>query len=161
VGYFGPNSEYIYCLSHMETLSLWNSDDADAIHQFGDIRGVSNAALGLLLDYGIDCQYDTESGRLYLLSGSNEGNINILHVKVDSLQLCQVLSGGHNEIVRSTFWDAKRGVLYSGGEDARLCLWTNDLQSTLQPMPHAGSLRQGSPSQVKAGEAKNTRTRPY
>jgi WD40 repeat protein len=72
IGYFGPNSEYIYCLSHMETLSLWSSEDADAIHQFGDIRGVSNPAMGLSLDYGIDCQYEAESGRLYLISGSNE-----------------------------------------------------------------------------------------
>ncbi|KAI1315946.1 WD repeat-containing protein 89, partial [Mortierella claussenii] len=71
IGYFGPSAEYIYCLNHMETLSLWNSDDADAIHQFGDIRGASNPSLGLTLDYGIDCQYEPESGRLYLLSGSN------------------------------------------------------------------------------------------
>jgi len=72
IGYFGPQSEYIYCLSHMETLSLWNSEEADAIHQFGDIRGVSKPAMGLTVDYGIDCQYEPESGRLYLLSGSNE-----------------------------------------------------------------------------------------
>lgn len=72
VGYFGPNSEYIYCLSHMETLSLWSAEDAEAIHQFGDIRGVTNPSLGLTLDYGIDCQYEPETGRLYLLSGSNE-----------------------------------------------------------------------------------------
>ncbi|KAF9984970.1 WD repeat-containing protein 89, partial [Mortierella antarctica] len=71
IGYFGPQSEYIYCLSHMETLSLWNSEEADAIHQFGDIRGVSKPAMGLTVDYGIDCQYEPESGRLYLLSGSN------------------------------------------------------------------------------------------
>ncbi|KAF9960424.1 WD repeat-containing protein 89 [Modicella reniformis] len=72
IGYFGPSAEYIYCLSHIETLSLWNSDDADAVQQFGDIRGVSNPALGLTLDYAISCQYEPESGRLYLISGSNE-----------------------------------------------------------------------------------------
>ncbi|KAG0050815.1 WD40-repeat-containing domain protein [Linnemannia elongata] len=161
IGYFGPNAEYIYCLSHMETLSLWNSEDADAIHQFGDIRGVSNPAMGLTLDYGIDCQYEPESGRLFLLAGSNEGNINILHVKADSLQLCQVLSGGHSEIVRSTFWDSKRGILYSGGEDAKLGLWNSDPITTVtSPLAASASSRHSSPLQLKA-EGKSSRSSPY
>ncbi|KAF9107655.1 WD repeat-containing protein 89 [Mortierella sp. AM989] len=158
IGYFGPSAEYIYSLSHMETLSLWNSDDADAIHQFGDIRGASNPALGLTLDYGIDCQYEPESGRLYLISGSNEGNINILHVKADSLQLCQVLSGGHSEIVRSTCWDSKRGILFSGGEDAKLGLWTSDAVSS--PLAASASARHSSPLQLKS-EGRSVRSTPY
>ncbi|KAG0002084.1 WD repeat-containing protein 89 [Entomortierella chlamydospora] len=158
VGYFGPNSEYIYCLSHMETLSLWNSDDADAIHQFGDIRGASNPALGLMLDYGIDCHYESESGRLYLISGSNEGNINILHVMANSLQLCQVMRGGHSEIVRSTCWDSKRGILFSGGEDAKLGLWTSDAVSS--PLAASASSRHSSPLQLKS-ESKSARPSPY
>ncbi|GJJ74582.1 hypothetical protein EMPS_06940 [Entomortierella parvispora] len=161
IGYFGPQSEYIYCLSHMETLSLWNAEDADAIHHFGDIRGVSQSALGLTLDYGIDCQYETESGRLFLLSGSNEGNINILHVNATSLQLCQVLSGGHSEIVRSTCWDSRRGILYSGGEDAKLGLWTaNALQETIPLQVASASSRHGSPLQARS-EGKSARSTPY
>ncbi|KAF9955531.1 WD repeat-containing protein 89 [Mortierella alpina] len=161
IGYFGPSSEYIYCLSHMETLSLWNSEDADAIHQFGDIRGVSKPAMGLTVDYGIDCQYEPESGRLYLLSGSNEGNINILHVNSDSLQLCQVLNGGHSEIVRSTCWDPKRGILFSGGEDAKLGLWTSDAVATVaSPLAASASSRHSSPLQHKS-EAKSARSSPY
>ncbi|KAF9927543.1 WD repeat-containing protein 89 [Linnemannia zychae] len=161
IGYFGPNAEYIYCLSHMETLSLWNSEDADAIHHFGDIRGVSNPAMGLALDYGIDCQYEPESGRLFLLAGSNEGNINILHVKADSLQLCQVLGRGHSEIVRSTFWDQKRGILYSGGEDAKLGLWNSDpITTATSPLAATASSRHSSPLQLKS-EAKSNRSSPY
>ncbi|KAF9213622.1 WD repeat-containing protein 89 [Podila verticillata] len=161
VGYFGPNSEYIYCLSHMETLSLWSAEDADIIHQFGDIRGVTNSSLGLTLDYGIDCQYEPETGRLYLLSGSNEGQINILHVTANTLQLCQVLQGGHSEIVRSAYWDSKRGILYSGGEDAKLGLWTSDAPPTTASIQSAGSSsRHSSPLQLKS-EAKSTRSSPY
>ncbi|KAG0307623.1 WD repeat-containing protein 89 [Dissophora globulifera] len=160
IGYFGPSSEYIYCLSHMETLSLWNSDEADAIHEFGDIRGVSNPSLGLTLDYGIDCQYEAESGRLFLISGSNEGNINILHVKADSLQLCQVLGGVHSEIVRSTYWDAKRGILYSGGEDARLGLWTSSPATSAASSPLGSSSRHGAPLHVKP-EGRSARSTPY
>ncbi|KAG0367004.1 WD40-repeat-containing domain protein [Gamsiella multidivaricata] len=161
VGYFGPNAEYIYCLSHMETLSLWNSDDADAIHHFGDIRGVSNPALGLTLDYGIDCHFETETGRLFLISGSNEGNINILHVQTDSLQLCQVLNGGHSEIVRSTYWDSKRGILFSGGEDAKLGLWTSASAIAMSsPLAASASSRHSSPLQLKT-EGKSARSNPY
>ncbi|KAF9187254.1 WD repeat-containing protein 89 [Haplosporangium sp. Z 767] len=162
IGYFGPNSEYIYCLSHMETLSLWNSDDPELIHQFGDIRGVSKPDMGLTLDYAIDCQYEPESGRLYLVSGSNEGNINILHVKADSLQLCQVMNGGHSEIVRSTYWDMKRGILYSGGEDAKLNLWTTEEAAKTIPSPLGSnaSSRHSSPSARKS-DIKMARSTPY
>ncbi|KAF9420817.1 WD repeat-containing protein 89 [Podila epigama] len=160
-GYFGPNSEYIYSLSHMETLSLWTAEDADPIHQFGDIRGVSNPSLGLTLDYAIDCQYEPETGRLYLLGGSNEGQISILHVTVNSLQLCQVLQGAHSEIVRSTSWNPKRGILYSGGEDAKLGLWTADAPASHSTIPSYGSSsKHVSPLLLKT-ETKSPRASPY
>jgi hypothetical protein len=78
------------------------------------------------------------------------GNINILHVKADSLQLCQVLSGAHNEIVRSTYWDSKRGILFSGGEDAKLGLWnSNSSMAATSPLTAVTSSRHSSPLQIK------------
>lgn len=78
------------------------------------------------------------------------GQINILHVTANTLQLCQVLQGGHSEIVRSTYWDSKRGILYSGGEDAKLGLWTSDAPATIASIQSAGSSsRHSSPLQLK------------
>ncbi|KAG0224413.1 WD repeat-containing protein 89 [Actinomortierella wolfii] len=162
IGYFGPQAEYIYALSHMETLSLWMSDQADMIHNFGDVRGVSNPALGLTLDYMIDCQYDPVTQRLFLLAGSNEGNINILHVNSDSLQLCQVLQGCHTEIVRGIAWHPQRGIMYSGGEDARLGLWTTaDAQGPFSHTSPTGARHSSPLQQRKTDPRHNMRSSPY
>ncbi|KAF9167676.1 WD repeat-containing protein 89 [Actinomortierella ambigua] len=146
IGYFGPQAEYIYALSHMETLSLWMSDQADMIHNFGDVRGVSNPGLGLTVDYMVDCQ----------------GNINILHVNSNSLQLCQVLQGCHSEIVRGIAWEPQRGIMYSGGEDARLGLWTTeDVQGSF-PVTSPTGARHSSPLQQRKTDPRlNQRLSPY
>jgi WD40 repeat protein len=77
IGYFGPDSEFMYCLNHMETFSLWTVDtngtgEAEVIQEFGDIRRVSKPEIGFSLDYAIDCQYDPVTQRLFLFTGSNE-----------------------------------------------------------------------------------------
>ncbi|ORZ11045.1 hypothetical protein BCR41DRAFT_357405 [Lobosporangium transversale] len=112
-------------------------------------EGSVNPALGLTLDYGIDCQYEPDSGRLYLISGSNEA---------DSLQLCQVLQGGHSEIVRSTCWDPKRGILFSGGEDAKLGLWTSTA-STTTPSPLVASASSNKAHHCSL--SRSARSNPY
>ncbi|CAO3675571.1 unnamed protein product [Umbelopsis vinacea] len=122
-GYFGPNSEYLYCLTHIETLSL-HSVEGDLISDFKDIRQASQPGL-LQVDYAIDCQYDPITQRLYLMTGSNSGDINLMHVNIGQLQVCQTLKGGHTEVVRSIAWNPQTNVLYSGGEDAKLCTWSS------------------------------------
>ncbi|KAJ3331567.1 WD repeat-containing protein 89, partial [Kappamyces sp. JEL0680] len=51
VGFFGPAFEYLYCSTHIETLSLWTFQDAENIVHYGDVRGASP---DLSLDYCID-----------------------------------------------------------------------------------------------------------
>jgi WD40 repeat protein len=67
IGYFGPNYEYLYSLTHIETVSLWTFEDSEKIASFGDVRGVSPE---LRLDYCIDLQFDSQSNHLYLIAGS-------------------------------------------------------------------------------------------
>ncbi|KAG9285410.1 hypothetical protein G9A89_010885 [Geosiphon pyriformis] len=105
-GYFGPNAEYVYCLNHMETFSLWSAAESNLLCDFGDIRRLSSYS-DITLDYAIDCQYDQNSQRLFLLGGSNGGKISILHVAVNRLDICQVLQGGHKELVRGVYWDVQ------------------------------------------------------
>ncbi|CAO3667700.1 unnamed protein product [Umbelopsis ramanniana] len=145
-GYFGPNSEYVYCLTHIETLSL-HSIEGDLISDFQDIRKASQPGL-LEVDYAIDCQYDATTQRLYLIAGSNGGDINLMHVNIGQLQLCQTLKGGHTEVVRSVAWDPKTNIMYSGGEDSKLCTWTST-PGMVEPTS-GNSVARGVPSRMQA-----------
>jgi hypothetical protein len=49
----------------------------------------------------------------------------MMHVNIGQLQLCQTLKGGHSEVVRSVSWNPQANILYSGGEDAKLCSWSS------------------------------------
>lgn len=68
IGFFGPQYEYIYCLSHMETFSLWKFLEGDKVFSFGDVRGDSEAQQ-MKVDYLIDCVYDEVGQRMYLVAG--------------------------------------------------------------------------------------------
>ncbi|KAJ1972086.1 hypothetical protein H4R34_005529, partial [Dimargaris verticillata] len=127
LGWFGPQAEYVYALSPLQSFSLWSidNDGMDAIHQWTNIRNLSQP-LGqtqAVVEFGINCHYNPITQRLFLATGSNSGQLQIFHVGINSIDLCQVLQGGHRELVRSVAWSPSQQALISGGEDARLCLW--------------------------------------
>ncbi|KAI8376186.1 WD40-repeat-containing domain protein [Radiomyces spectabilis] len=117
-GYFGPNAEYLYCLTHIETFSL-HTLEGDLICDYGDVReiGVTN------VNYAIDCSYDADAQRFYLMTGSLTGQVQLFHVNIGQLQLCQTLEGAHSDIVRSLYWNQRTQSILSGGEDGRMCAW--------------------------------------
>lgn len=124
IGFFGPCYEYIYCSTHIETISLYSFQDAQKIIQFGDVRGVSPE---LSLDYCIDWTFDHRSNHLFLHAGSRDGNIGILNVSLSGLQVAMTLNGGHSDIIRCNHWIPERGIYISGGEDGLLNLWQQAL----------------------------------
>ncbi|KAK9765567.1 hypothetical protein K7432_005988 [Basidiobolus ranarum] len=152
IGFFGPSFEYIYCLNHMETFSLWNHE-GEVLANFGDTRQAVEQQFPL--NYAIDCRYDTSAQRLYLLGGTIDGDMGIFHVNADSLQLCDILSGGHTDIVRSVYWDVPSGILLSGGEDAKLCYWDANNTNTVSSFTS-----KQSPSVAKATPS-SSRFNPY
>ncbi|CEP09682.1 hypothetical protein [Parasitella parasitica] len=119
-GYFGPNAEYLYCLTHVETFSL-HTLEGDRICNFGDIRSIGSTPV----DYAIDCSYDPIAQRFYLITGDNSGTVDFFHVNIGQLQHCQQLrvTGGHSDVVRSLYWHHPTQSILSGGEDGRLCAW--------------------------------------
>ncbi|KAJ1850429.1 hypothetical protein H4R99_004662 [Coemansia sp. RSA 1722] len=120
-GYFGPESQFIYAHSDMETLQLW-TDDASLLADFGDVRSVAED--GLPVDYMAAFRYCPSEQRLYMAAGTNGGDIHLLHVGAGSLEHVQVLAAGHAGIVRGFTWDLDGGWAVSGAEDGRLSLWT-------------------------------------
>ncbi|CAO3670849.1 hypothetical protein G6F70_007117 [Rhizopus microsporus] len=124
-GYFGPEAEYLYCMTHIETFSL-HTLEGDLICDYGDVRNIGLTKV----DYAIDCSYDPISRRFYLITGSIEGIVDFFHVNLGQLQHCQQLNAGnygHSDIVRSLFWNHSTQSILTGGEDGRLCAWQGQL----------------------------------
>ncbi|KAI9306068.1 WD40-repeat-containing domain protein [Cunninghamella echinulata] len=117
-GYFGPNAEYVFCLTHLETFSL-HTLEGDLVCDYGELKQIND------VDYAIDCNYDPINQRLYLETGNNSGSVQIFHVNLNELQLCQTLQApnGHTDVVRSIFWNHNTHSILTGGEDGRMCAW--------------------------------------
>ncbi|KAI8883028.1 WD40 repeat-like protein, partial [Backusella circina FSU 941] len=119
-GYFGPNAEYLYCLTHIETFSL-HTLEGDVICDYGDVRqnGLTE------VDYAIDCSYDPVTQRFFMITGNNAGTVDFFHVNIGQLQHCQQFKseGGHSDVVRSLYWNHTTQSILTGGEDGRLCAW--------------------------------------
>jgi WD40 repeat protein len=67
IGYFGPSSEYLYYITHMETFSIWRFQEAEKICNYGDVRAITPE---LALEYIVGCMYDADSQHLFLTAGS-------------------------------------------------------------------------------------------
>lgn len=107
-------------MTSIETLSLWTFEDGNSIYKYGDIR---QKVPGMMeVDYMVDCFYDPE-GRLFLTVGSYSGDLGWMHLSLGNVEPMAILKGGHNETLRSVFWDSKRLCLLSGCEDGRLVQW--------------------------------------
>lgn len=129
LGFFGPNHECVYCLTHTETLLLWhllpNADDEtpELISKYANIRDAMVAA-GPQVDYLVDCKFDGNTQRLYLIGGSFTGAIEIMHLNIADVSPVLSLVGGHNDIVRCVDWNLQGQDLVSGDESAFLSQWT-------------------------------------
>ncbi|KAJ2747050.1 hypothetical protein GGI20_000854 [Coemansia sp. BCRC 34301] len=138
-GYFGPDAQYIYAQSDMETLQLW-TNEATQLADFGDVRDLTEG--GVPIDYIIGCKYDPQSERLYLAGGTNEGDINLLHVGAGSFEHIQAMQSGHSGIVRGLCWDLGQGWAVSGAEDGRVSWWA----TTMPAQPPAPLAQIASPT---------------
>lgn len=83
---------------------------------------LSTFSQGLQTDYFIDCIYQQDVQRLFLVAGSDDGNIHISHVNIDGVTPALPLYGGHSGVVRCLHWD-EDGIV-TGGEDSILCQWS-------------------------------------
>ncbi|KAI7854612.1 WD40-repeat-containing domain protein [Circinella umbellata] len=122
-GFFGPDCEYVYSLTGNETFLL-HTLEGDLICDYGDVRQLDES-----IGYAIDCSYDKETQRFYLITGNIDGDVQLLHVNVNHVQHCQTLKapGGHSDIVRAFHWNHSTQSILTGGEDGRMCAWQANL----------------------------------
>jgi hypothetical protein len=67
IGFFGPQLENLYCISQINTLSLWNIAEGETLASFPSIRADLSAHMPT--DYLLDCHWDAASASLFLASG--------------------------------------------------------------------------------------------
>ncbi|KAL7112721.1 hypothetical protein ACP275_04G019800 [Erythranthe tilingii] len=148
VGFFGATNQKLWCLTHIETLSVWDWSNERAEAIFEDARGLASESWTLdNVDYFVDCHYSSEDDGLWVIGGTNGGTIGYFPVKYATSRKTvgcpeAVFQGGHTGIVRSVLpmcsSSSSRigGGIYgwTGGEDGRLCCWTSDDSSTTTTM---------------------------
>lgn len=85
-GFFGPQAEYVWALSCVETLSLWHLEECDRISDFSQIRDALSVSAHMTIDYLIDAHYDQKSQRVFLATGCNDGELVLSHVNKTEIQ---------------------------------------------------------------------------
>lgn len=85
-GFFGPKADYLWSLSCVETLSLWNIDECERVSDFANIRDHLSVAANMPIDYLIDAHYDQQQQRVFLATGCNTGDLVLAHVNRTEIQ---------------------------------------------------------------------------
>lgn len=150
VGFFGPSGEGLYCLTGSETMSVWHHDSAQRIFDFGSIRENLSLQCGFTIDYLVDCYWNKVDMNLNLLAGNSSGDAAIFNVEASSISLSKCLLGGHKSCIRATTFTpmtlSDQKILYTVGEDSRLCEWFIDgVQTEI-------SLREDTNTNISSGE---------
>ncbi|XP_024517926.1 WD repeat-containing protein GTS1 [Selaginella moellendorffii] len=143
VGFYGESNEKVWCLTHTESLSVWNFEEKRLEADFGDTRSRASAAWSLTpVNYLIDCHYSPTLDGLCLVAGTLGGTIGMFPVNYTKCggdthcsgqigPVCSVLEGGHTAVVRSVkTFDQSELFCWSGGEDGRLCSWSKPSSSS-------------------------------
>jgi len=121
IGYYGQTFTCLYCLTHIETLQLWDIPKATMTTEFKNPREENGS--GDRLDYFINCLYHPVKDQLFFIGGTQSGRLHMFHVKDSELETVCPLMGGHTAIVRCLEWDHKTETLLTGGEDSIISCW--------------------------------------
>ncbi|PAN20404.1 hypothetical protein PAHAL_3G405700 [Panicum hallii] len=140
VGFFGNMYQKLWCLTHIETLSIWDWNDGSRELNVEDARSLATDKWNLdHVDYFVDCHYSLPDDRIWLIGGTSSGTLGYFPVRNDPAGAIgpaeAILEGGHTGVVRTVYRAAgthgslgqNRGIFgWTGGEDGRLCCWRSD-----------------------------------
>ncbi|XP_068691830.1 WD repeat-containing protein 89-like [Montipora foliosa] len=121
IGFYGPTFNNLYCLTHIETLQLWNIPESTMTTEFTNPREENGS--GEELNYFIDCAYHQMKDQLFFIGGTHSGRLHVFHVKDSELETVCPLMGGHTAIVRCLEFDQKTETILTGGEDSIISCW--------------------------------------
>ncbi|GMI69431.1 GIGANTUS 1 [Hibiscus trionum] len=169
IGFLGDFSEKLWCLSNIETLSVWNWNEGTNEANFEDARSLASESWTLdHVDYFVDC-HSSGGENLWVIGGTNGGSLGYFPVKYKGEAVIgppeAVLGGGHMGVVRSILPTSNmqsgpaqsRGIFgWTGGEDGRLCCWMSDDSPEISRSWITSALAKKSPR-----TRKNCRHQPY
>ena len=119
IGFFGPSADYLYALTTTEQLSLWHIERALCVSSYPvDIRQSLSGVVGCHIDYVMDCHYESESQRLFLLAGNNNGSVCITHLNRASVTPVWT----HHSSDTTDYNEVK-------AEDVNVSIWTEENSS--------------------------------
>lgn len=124
VGFFGPSSESVYCVTHQETFYVWDVSEAEPLSTITHLKSGMKEQYSVTVDYVVDCCYQQDTDRLFLIAGDHGGGLRVLHVNLKEVRPVALLAGGHSATVRKALWNQQDNSIISGGEDGILCLWS-------------------------------------
>jgi len=174
IGFFGPQSEAVYCLTGSESLLLYHKDDSVCRKDFGpDLRQYLSQQMALpiannknnsiaSMEYLVDCHWDVARQELQLLAGSAHGDAGIFHVGEMGISFQNRLHGGHRGAVRA--WKSLSSeVFVTVGEDARMCEWSrvsSNLSGSTSASTFSSALRTKPPEVLVSSNVTNKRRNP-
>ncbi|CAI0440439.1 unnamed protein product [Linum tenue] len=143
VGFFGDKFQKIWCLTHIESLSVWDWEEGRCETNLLEARGLASDSWSLdNVDYLVDCHYPGEGEKLWVIGGTKAGTLGYFGVDYRGGSISSpeaILGGGHTDVVRCVLpmSGSRRdgGPLpssttsvfgWTGGEDGRLCCWLSD-----------------------------------
>lgn len=140
VGFLGEINQKLWCLTHIETLSVWDWNDGRNLANFEDARTLASDSWTLdHVDYFVDCHYSEEEDHLWVIGGTNAGTFGYFPVNYRNAKAIgspeAVFEGGHAAVVRSVVpvssipgrtMHSQAIFGWTGGEDGRLCCWSSD-----------------------------------
>ncbi|XAR58455.1 hypothetical protein NMG60_11013850 [Bertholletia excelsa] len=170
VGFFGQANQKLWCLTHIETLSVWEWKDAKLEVNFEDARSLASDSWALdHVDYFVECHSSGEGDHLWVIGGTNAGTLGYFPVNCTGRGGIgppeAILHGGHTGIVRTVLPESgirsgqnhRRGIFgWTGGEDGRLCCWMSDALSSIN-----GSWSTGKLVMKTQRTCKRSRHQPY
>ncbi|XP_063951451.1 WD repeat-containing protein 89-like, partial [Lytechinus pictus] len=159
IDWCGTNSEYLYCLTHTETIRIFDAVESSEITKFDSVRESLKEDL-CKVDYLVDCFYHSGLKSLVVLGGTVSGDLHLLTVGRDRLHFVHSLKGTHKGVVRCLHWDDQTETLITGGEDSVVSSWQPDRNanqsSTKKSTPAPTSrIRQGRRAEKRGSPVKS------
>ncbi|KAL5701252.1 Protein gts1 [Ranunculus cassubicifolius] len=143
IGFCGNMNSKLWCMTHIETLSIWDWKEGINEANIEDARTLASDSWTLdHVDYFVDCHYSGEDDRLYVIGGTNAGSLGYFPINYGQGSRPSIgspgaiLEGGHVGVVRTVLpmsssyggRASNQGGIFgwTGGEDGRLCCWLSD-----------------------------------
>ncbi|KAK3603888.1 hypothetical protein CHS0354_042898 [Potamilus streckersoni] len=154
IGWIGEKYTNIYCVTHTNTLHVWDAVEGDNVLEMIDI--VEQLDKPSRIDYLVDCLPYT-SQEVYLVTGTYSGDIRLFEVNGTdkALQELSTLTGGHKSTIRCSIWNQNLQRLITGGEDSLLCMWSPDNQQ------QAKTQATGKADKLKVKTSISKKAQPY